>query len=63
MHHTSHQTSHEKEPGKDTAKDPVCGMTVRKEEAIHRSYNGQEYYFCSERCLQAFEDNRNKPVL
>jgi len=36
--------------------DPVCGMAVSTEPgAVTGSYQGQEYYFCSEDCLRRFE--------
>lgn len=35
--------------------DPVCGMTVKLNEAAgFESYRGQTYYFCSPRCQTAF---------
>ena len=38
------------------AKDPVCGMTVDEKTAKWRSeYEGETYYFCAERCKQAFD--------
>jgi len=38
------------------AKDPVCGMTVDEETARWRSeHGGKTYYFCAERCKQAFD--------
>jgi len=39
-------------------KDPVCGMTVKPEQAAGQSqHNGQTYYFCSAGCKQKFEQN------
>ena len=42
----------------DTAKttfiDPVCGMTVTDLTKPHTEWQGQNYYFCSEKCLQTF---------
>ena len=36
-------------------KDPVCGMEVRLQDAAGSYfYQGQEYYFCAEYCLQQF---------
>jgi Cu+-exporting ATPase len=38
-------------------KDPVCGMTVEQSTAKgHLSYQGEDYYFCSEKCLHKFQD-------
>ncbi|NOZ14164.1 MAG: heavy metal translocating P-type ATPase [Acidobacteria bacterium] len=42
-------------------KDPVCKMTVDPKKAVHqRSYNGQDYFFCSASCLEKFRDNPAK---
>jgi len=44
-----------------TAIDPVCGMTVRIEDALyHSNLKGIDYYFCSSGCQQGFESE--KPV-
>lgn len=41
--------------GDDTAKDPVCGMSVKIAGAAHTAeYLGKAYYFCSEDCKTAF---------
>ncbi|MEM0378941.1 MAG: YHS domain-containing protein [Thermosphaera sp.] len=38
------------------AVDPVCGMKVDPGKAKYKSvYKGKIYYFCSVRCLRAFE--------
>lgn len=34
--------------------DPVCGMTVTDLTKSHTEWQGQDYYFCSEKCLQKF---------
>jgi YHS domain-containing protein len=39
------------------ATDPVCGMTVDKSKARTAEFEGQRYYFCSEHCLHAFEND------
>ena len=37
-------------------KDPVCGMTVDHDKAAGTTeYQGETYYFCSEKCLNKFE--------
>ncbi len=39
----------------DTAKDPVCGMSLKIEGATHPAeYLGKTYHFCSEDCKAAF---------
>jgi YHS domain-containing protein len=38
--------------------DPVCGMEVNIETAPAKTeYEGQIYYFCSESCKEAFEED------
>ena len=36
--------------------DPVCGMTVSGDTALHADYAQKTYFFCSEHCLHKFED-------
>ena len=43
-----------------TLKDPVCGMTVSTQSAHHFHYTGQNYYFCSEHCLEKFTAEPDK---
>ncbi|WP_343081813.1 heavy metal translocating P-type ATPase [Ostreiculturibacter nitratireducens] len=54
----THDTMPEGEPipeGSDTAKDPVCGMTVRvTPETLAESFGGETFHFCSQRCREAF---------
>jgi Cu+-exporting ATPase len=41
-----------------THTDPICGMQVdEKNAAGHSSYNGQDYYFCSQSCKTKFDQN------
>jgi uncharacterized membrane protein YraQ (UPF0718 family)/YHS domain-containing protein len=35
--------------------DPMCGMKVDRAKAITKEVAGETFYFCSERCLHAFE--------
>ena len=45
----------------DTAKDPVCGMSVKKEGAkFTYDYKGATYYFCGAGCKDAFAANPDK---
>ena len=38
--------------------DPVCGMEVTPEDAAGSyQYQGQQYYFCNESCLEQFQAN------
>jgi uncharacterized membrane protein YraQ (UPF0718 family)/YHS domain-containing protein len=39
------------------ASDPVCGMKVDREAALHIERDGQTFYFCSEHCVHAFESD------
>lgn len=54
--HEDH-SNHLPENQMDTAKDPVCGMYVSKNNSISRTINGKTYYFCSERCEKEFLKN------
>lgn len=40
-------------PERDT--DPVCGKTVRPDQAKPSVYDGKVYYFCSRECRERFE--------
>lgn len=41
-----------------TSVDPVCGMTVKIDEAAaFETYQGKTYYFCSARCRDLFHQN------
>jgi YHS domain-containing protein len=45
----------------DTAKDPVCGMSVKIATAKYTSdYKGTKYYFCSEGCKTSFDKEPEK---
>jgi uncharacterized membrane protein YraQ (UPF0718 family)/YHS domain-containing protein len=37
------------------ATDPVCGMRVDRDKAVTKEFGDETYYFCSTRCLHAFE--------
>ncbi len=40
------------------AVDPVCGMKVNEKDAAGKiGYAGAMYYFCSEDCKKAFEED------
>jgi len=45
---------------KKNAIDPICGMTVEKNDAIHAKHEGEVYYFCSEHCHETFMNNPDK---
>jgi len=42
---------------KSNVKDPVCGMEVSKDTALHLEYKGAAYYFCSDTCQHKFKDD------
>jgi len=45
------------------AKDPVCGMEVKEEEAKFKlEHMGKTYYFCSKSCMEEFKNNPSKYV-
>jgi YHS domain-containing protein/TusA-related sulfurtransferase len=45
----------------DTAKDPVCGMTVKTAGAKYMyDYKGATYYFCSQGCKDSFAKEPDK---
>ena len=35
-------------------KDPICGMTVNPDTALHAERDGQTFHFCSDQCRQQF---------
>ncbi len=37
------------------ATDPICGMKVDRAKAVQKSLADETFYFCTERCLHAFE--------
>lgn len=39
---------------KTLTKDPVCGMTVDEETALHADRDGKTFYFCCDNCRQKF---------
>ena len=45
------------------AKDPVCGMKVKKSQAAGMSeFRGKKYYFCNQACKDKFEKEPEKYV-
>jgi Cu2+-exporting ATPase len=48
---------------KHISRDPVCGMTVRPEDAYSKiEYEEYVLYFCSEKCEKEFKKNPNKYI-
>ena len=47
--------------GSGYAIDPVCGMQVQTAHApAHRTYAGEEYWFCSDRCAERFDSDPDR---
>lgn len=41
-------------------KDPVCGMQITEHSDFHFNYESEDFYFCSERCLEKFSSDPEK---
>lgn len=41
-------------------KDPVCGMDVKPDKGYSKMYQGNEYRFCSRKCLNKFDENPDR---
>lgn len=51
-------TTHDGKPVSTAmVKDPVCGMTIDSEKAKDHTYQDVKYYFCTQKCHDAFEEN------
>ncbi|MBA3346523.1 MAG: YHS domain-containing protein [Gemmatimonadales bacterium] len=47
----------------EQVKDPVCGMTINRDDAAGQaSHGGRTYYFCSTECRQSFQANPEQYV-
>jgi YHS domain-containing protein len=42
--------------------DPVCGMTINRENAVAVTYQGTTSYFCEDVCAQIFRDEPDRWV-
>ena len=49
-----------KSPGSEALLDPVCGMKVSRDSDHHRQHEGEDYFFCSNSCLQKFTADPEK---
>jgi Cu+-exporting ATPase len=56
-HREGHDHHHHDSMDAGTAKDPVCGMTVKSTTAHRTMHDGHEVLFCSARCKEKFEAN------
>jgi Cu+-exporting ATPase len=43
-------------------RDPVCGMSLEADQALHLDYRGKLYHFCSHDCKINFEDRPDEYV-
>ena len=41
----------------EKTKDPVCGMSVVKNDDLKSTFEGNSYYFCSTSCKEEFDKN------
>src|SRR6516225_6346715 len=41
-------------------RDPVCSMPVREDPGLSASYQGKQYFFCSEFCKRSFAEAPDK---
>jgi len=41
------------------AKDPICGMEVDEKTGIKLAWQGEDHFFCSERCFKKFKAQNN----
>ena len=48
----------EREP-EELVQDPCCQTYVSKRIAVRRKIAGKEYFFCGEKCLKNYLENRN----
>jgi Cu+-exporting ATPase len=46
--------STDREPSEETQIDPVCGMTVSADSDLKYKFDGSEYLFCSQHCVDKF---------
>ena len=52
------RTGSEREP-EELVQDPCCQTYVSKRIAVRRKIAGKEYFFCGEKCLRNYLENRN----
>jgi uncharacterized protein len=43
----------------ELVQDPVCGVYCPKRDALSFNWQGKTYYFCSDKCRQAFREQKN----
>jgi YHS domain-containing protein len=51
-------TDNEREP-EELVQDPFCLTYVSKRIAVRRKIAGKDYYFCGEKCLKNYLEDRN----
>ena len=52
------RTGSEREP-EELVQDPCCQTYVSKRIAVRRKIAGKDYYFCGEKCLKNYLEDRN----
>ena len=52
------RTDSERVP-EELVQDPCCQTYVSKRIAVRRKIGGKDYYFCGERCLKNYLEDRN----
>jgi len=51
-------TDNEKGP-EELVQDPSCHTYISKRIAVRKRVRGQDYYFCSEKCMKNYLEDRN----
>jgi YHS domain-containing protein len=46
--------------GEDLVEDPLCHTYVPVSHAVQAAVDGKIVYFCSQKCLEQYQENRNK---
>ena len=56
-HHEGHDGTGTGPSAGGSSKDPVCGMDVQAGRGYAEVFGGQQYRFCSRKCLDKFDAN------
>lgn len=43
----------------EMVQDPLCKTYIPRREALRRVVEGQEFHFCSDKCAEQFESEKN----
>lgn len=44
----------------DMVQDPNCGTYIPRSEAVRRSVGGEDRWFCSQACAEAYQEKRRE---